>query len=98
MLPCSCFTLSDLVAGELFPERLQDKTASCQMPFLPVVAEPETTSLNWLRDVFIPKPLRQLSLHTAGIKLASGVFVAVHSVPLQPGDGMGGFRRLLALS
>ena len=51
-----------------------------------------------LRDVFIPKPLRQLSLHAAGIKLASGVFVAVHSVPLQPGDGMGGFRRLLALS
>ena len=45
MLPCSCFTLSDLVAGELFPERLQDKTASCQVPFLPVVAEPEQRHL-----------------------------------------------------
>ena len=33
--------LEHLVAGELFPERLQDKTASCQVPFLPVVAEPE---------------------------------------------------------
>ena len=28
-----------------------------------------------------------------GSNSASGVFVAVHSVPLQPGDGMGGFRR-----
>ena len=47
-----------------------------------------------LRDVFIPKPLRQLSLHAAGIKLASGVFVPVHSVPLtRPGAlGLGHYR------